>query len=319
MHKIRQLEKYEIPQVNHILSRAFTQGRKDDGYQNIHIPLCHPRFLEMYLDETPEGCLVITDDEHLLGVSFSHVWGKTGWIGPLAISPDFHLSGMGTRIMAETVNYLKYCGCTTIGLETNPRSMRNIAFYGKLGFQAQSLTADFIRPVPLQPDDSDQPFKLIFFSECNETDQAIFLKLVNKLVSPLVSNVKFDPLIRGLTNYNFGDSILFINQNNPLAYCSFQTKSTAIEEEHYILRTISFAGHPDLDREILQFMIAALESIARNRELDQLLFRVPFTNQKFVNLFLNTGFRIIHTDQRMTLANYPEIVAPGALYFSRWV
>ncbi len=319
MSFVRQMEKAEIADVNHLLSRAFTQGRIDDGYHQTHIPLCRPLFLEMYQEECPEGCLVISERDRILGVSFNHIWGKTGWIGPLAVDPDFHLSGIGKKITTESIQFLKYNGCTTIGLETNPRSARNIGFYGRLGFVTGPLTADMIRAVPINADNHTQPLKIIFYSECSDSDQGVFCDIVKKLVAPNAANIDYVPLINSLTNFGFGDSVLFMNGSVPVAYCSFQTRSTSIEEEHYVLRIVAFAANPQTPLSYFEHFFAALESIARNRELDQLLLRLSLDNTALYHLFLEMKFKIIHTDQRMTLKDFPERLNKNAIYFNRWV
>ncbi|MBN2413606.1 GNAT family N-acetyltransferase [candidate division KSB1 bacterium] len=314
------MQNRDLHQVNLMMSKAFTRGRKEDGYENTHIPLCKHQFLEMYLEERPDGCFVIEESGRIVAASFSHVWGKTGWIGPLAVDPEKHLSGLGKRIMYDSIQFLKDAGCTTIGLETNPRSNRNLGFYGKLGFVTSTLTADMIRQVNYNPDDKMQvPFKVIFYSECSDTNQELFCQLVQELTNSVTPNISFTPLIHSLANYNFGDSVLFLYQSSPAAYTSFQTLSTSTEEENYILRNIAFVAHPQIPDSFFKHFLTALDSIAANRDLDQLLLRIQLNNSKFFHMLLDLNFKIIHTDQRMTMKGYQEQTTNDALYCSRWV
>jgi len=69
------MKNQDIHQANLMMSKAFTRGRKEDGYENTHIPLCKPQFLEMYLEECPDGCFVIQEADRIIAASFCHVWG----------------------------------------------------------------------------------------------------------------------------------------------------------------------------------------------------------------------------------------------------
>jgi len=303
-----------------MMSRAFTRGRKENGYENTHIPLCKHQFLEMYLEECPDGCFVIQESNRIIAASFCHVWGKTGWIGPLAVDPGKQLSGLGKRIMHDSIQFLKKAGCTTIGLETNPRSNRNLGFYGKLGFVFSTLTADMIRQINNNPENKvESPFKIIFYSECSNANQELFCRLVQKLSNSVIPDISFSPLIHSLTNFNFGDSILFLQESSPVAYTSFQTLSTSIEEDNYILRNIAFVAHPNVPDTYFKYFLAILEDIAANRDLDQLLLRIQLNNSKLFHMLLDMNYKIIHTDQRMTMQRYQEKSIANAFYFSRWV
>ncbi len=310
----------DIHQVNLMLSRAFSQGRKDDGFEYTHIPLCRQQFLEMYLEECPDGCFILQNLSQILAAAFCHRWGQTGWIGPLAVEPENHLKGLGKLILMECVKFLKNSGCTTIGLETNPRSNRNVGFYYKTGFVPDTLTADLIRQVRYDPNDKlASPFKIIFFSECSMEDQKDFCKIALKLSQKITPNIDYTPLIHSLANYNFGESILLFHNSSPVAYCSFQTLSTSVEEDNYILRNIVFLAHPEVPKEYLTHFITILDSIAANRGLEQLLFRVQLTNSVVVRQMLAINFKVIHTDQRMVLLDSPDKSRPNSLLLSRWV
>ncbi|HPG40529.1 MAG TPA: GNAT family N-acetyltransferase [bacterium] len=310
----------DIPQVNQLLSRAFTQGRKDDGFEYTHIPLCRQQFLEMYREECPDGCFVLQNSSQIVAAAFCHIWGQTGWIGPLAVEPDKHSGGLGKHLLMECLHFLKESGCTTIGLETNPRSNRNIGFYCKAGFVPDTLTADLIRRVHYDPDDKlASPFKIIFFSECSSDDQKEFCRVVFKLTQKITPNVDYSSLIHSLANFNFGESILLFHNTTPVAYCSYQTLSTSVEEDNYILRNIIFLAHPDVPVDYFGHFITVLDSIAANRDLDQLLFRVQLANNLVIRRMLEMNFKVIHTDQRMVLQDYPDKSRPNSLLLSRWV
>src|SRR5205823_161486 len=60
--------------------------------------------------------------------------------GPLAVKTEHQGAGTGKEIVSRGVEWLKTQGATIIGLETMPRTMDNIGFYSRQGFQPGRLT-----------------------------------------------------------------------------------------------------------------------------------------------------------------------------------
>ena len=74
--------------------------------------------------------------EHLL----AHRSGIEGWMGPLAVRPEWQGGGLGKEIVKAGVRWLAERSSKVIGLETMPRTMDNIGFYSGLGFLPTRLT-----------------------------------------------------------------------------------------------------------------------------------------------------------------------------------
>ena len=145
MASIRLLKRKDLEKTNHLLVSAFTEGRKEDGYADTQINLCHIKMLEMYLSFCPNGCFTLVEKGEILAAAFSHVLGSTGWIGPIAVAPAFRGKKLGEQITRHCIDFLKSKKCSTIGLETMPRSYWNLGFYINLGFRPQQLTCELTR------------------------------------------------------------------------------------------------------------------------------------------------------------------------------
>jgi ribosomal protein S18 acetylase RimI-like enzyme len=115
--------------------------------RNMQVPIMRRthRNVNYYLKKEPDGCLVALVGEKIVGSVMSHVWGSVGWFGPLEVDPRYQDKGIGKALVAESVNYLRSKGCSTIGCETMASSARNLAFYHKLGFRSKSLSHVFYK------------------------------------------------------------------------------------------------------------------------------------------------------------------------------
>lgn len=318
--QFRNMEKADLHRINMILSRAFTQGRIDDGFQQTQVPMCRYGFLEMYFDDAPRGCFVAEDGGQLVGASFSHVWGKTGWIGPLAVSPEKHLLGIGKILTMKSIEFIKSAGCRIIGLETNPISNRNLGFYSKLGFVPSTLMLDMMRRVSQNPEQRlSENHQIIFYSKCSPSNKDRFLSWVSQLTQSVAAQIDYGTLIRNITEYGYGDSVLFVRMNTPIIYMTIQTQPTSAEEHNSILRVIAFVAHPKIPELYFDFMLQDLDILASDKDLNQVLFRLPGTCYRALRLFLQHNFRIIHSDQRMVLNGYEEATDCNLFHFNRWV
>ena len=316
---MRRMMQKDLHRVNMLLSRSFTQGRIDDGYQITHVPMCRPEFLELYFSGCPDGCFVLEDAGQIQAAAFCHIWGKIGWIGPLAVIPEQHLLGLGKKMTVQCMDFLKKSACTTIGLETSPRSNRNIGFYGKLGFLPKSLSIDVIRRVPVPEKCTySKQHDLVYYSRCSESERNDFLtkvRFITKLAAPAVD---YSSLINLLPGFSFGETLLFLRHKIPIACAILQTIPTSAEEKPSILRSIAFVAHPKAPNSYFKYFIQDIETFATELGLRKLHFRLSSHATRVFNYFLANNFRIIHTDLRMTLANYPEQVQPMIFHMNRW-
>ncbi|MGQ9588313.1 MAG: GNAT family N-acetyltransferase, partial [Thermoplasmata archaeon] len=93
-----------------------------------------------YLHSDPDGAFVAVDElAGVIGSCFSHVWGTTGWVGPLSILPSYQSRGLGKELLRSSLRYLEDQGCVDIGLETMPENATNLGMYLKLGLRPEGL------------------------------------------------------------------------------------------------------------------------------------------------------------------------------------
>jgi GNAT superfamily N-acetyltransferase len=320
MPQIRLLNKSDLQTVNGILSRAFTQARIDDGYSHTHVPMCHPEFLNMYYKQCPAGCFVLEDAGQIRGAVFCHVWGETGWFGPLAIVPEKHHMGMGRYLVVAAINFLKDAGCRTIGLETNPRSNRNIGFYGKMDFQPSVLSIDLIKPVsPILPSLEEAPHQIVYFSQLTtESRQNFFdhVTFLSRAVDPLVD---YTSIIETMDECKQGETVLFVRKGTPIALAVLQTEPSLVEEQNALMRVVAFMAHPKTPDIYFQYFLSDFLLLAKKWARDRILVRLPMYSSRLYRLLLDNNYRVVNTDIRMVLDGYPDQHNASRFHFNRWV
>src|SRR5690606_17824394 len=131
----------DIVALNEVFSDAFSERYRRDGMAGVRVPPLNPAIWKFAIESAGEGAMLWRDAAgEIAAFNFAHVLGREGWMGPLAVREDLQAQGMGRRIVEAAIARLKDAGCTTIGLETMPRTMDNIGFYATLGFAPGPLT-----------------------------------------------------------------------------------------------------------------------------------------------------------------------------------
>ncbi len=320
MPHIRLLKKSDLQTVNGILSRAFTQARIDDGYSHTQVPMCQPDFLNMYVRQCPNGCFVLEDSGQIRGAVFCHVWGDTGWFGPLAVVPEKHHMGLGRYLVSAAVTFLKEAGCRTIGLETNPRSNRNIGFYGKMDFEPSVLSIDLIKPVsPILPSLEDSPHQLIYFSRLTSASRQNFFDHLHYLQRANDPTIDYTSLIESMDDSKQGETVLFVRKGTPIALAILQTEPSLVEEQNALLRIVAFMAHPKTPDVYVQYFLTDFLLMAKKWSRDRILVRLPMYSNQILRFFLDHNYRVINTDIRMVLNGYPAQRNERRLHFDRWV
>lgn len=316
MTTIRIATEKDLPRINSLLSEAFTHGRITDGYAEVYVPMMRLHMLKMYLSTCPDGCFLIQDSGTILAAAFSHVFGKTGWIGPIAVRPQAENRGFGKEITEECITYLKNKKCTTIGLETMPRSYRNLGFYTKLGFTMQQLTCELSRTVKsnsLVTQSNDVTMELY-----SEHPDDKFLEKIRLLLNSHHIFDDYSSLIIGTHEYSFGDTFLFLHNKKPVGFVIVHSKPYSTAEDSVILRVNTLFLNNNTDGNLLNAAIFHCEEFARMHSLSNLCIRVPANNWQTMQWLVSRNYKIIHSDLRLTLEKYDEIINPNVVHLSRW-
>src|SRR5215203_4668098 len=131
----------DVPQLNEVFSDAFTERYRRDGLVGVRVPALNPAIWRYAIEDAAEGAMLWRGERgEVVAFNVAHLSGSEGWMGPLAVRPDYQGGGVGKEVVRAGVEWLRGRGARTIGLETMPRTMDNIGFYSGLGFVPGRLT-----------------------------------------------------------------------------------------------------------------------------------------------------------------------------------
>src|SRR5438093_3783 len=132
--------------LNRVFADAFTDRYRRDGLVGVRVPHLNPQVWRYALFDEGYGALVWRDEAgQVVSFNVAHRSGAEGWMGPLAVRPDRQGVGIGKATVRAAVDWLVDQHVATVGLETMPRTVENIGFYGRLGFAPGYLTVTMTR------------------------------------------------------------------------------------------------------------------------------------------------------------------------------
>ena len=311
------MEERDLAQVNLVLSKSFTQAEIEKGFKSRRVPLCRPDFLEMYRAANPRGAFVITIKQGIVAFSFSRIWGRIGWIGPVAVLPERQGKGLGCQIVSATLDYLKSQKMQTIGLEMPASSAKNLAFYTKLDFLPRELTVDMVRQARCQAGGISS-FKVLRFHGLDGRQRQHFLDEARTLAECMEEGLDYTNEIEATTTHRFGDALLVRQSSQTVGLIIGHTETYSQEESRRFLKINVLQIAPDYGIGIMSEFMDILEDWAYLERLQAIYLRVPTRYQSAFNYLLTARFKIVRNEQRLILAGYPQRDDPANVNLSKW-
>ncbi|MDZ7266831.1 MAG: GNAT family N-acetyltransferase [candidate division KSB1 bacterium] len=317
-YQLRQMQSTDLPAVNHILSEAFTAARLEEGHRRPYVPQVHLSFLEMYRSSLPAACLVMEHKHNVIGYAFAHLWGGVGWIGPVSLLPAYQGRHLGRELMQAVIQALQQAGAQVIGLETEPRSSRNIGFYSHLGFLPAQLSLDLVRQVPPVRRETRMPQRQFFFhSELSAAEAARTLEEAEALAQALDPCLRIRHEIGLIQQFRYGDT-LYLRAGDMLVACVLaHTETYSPEETARHLRIVMLLVHPQYTA-LLAELPALLLAWAEQQHNTCITVRTPTRYAGAYRMLLEAGFRVSHAELRMTLSGYHEQADPDHCNLMKW-
>ncbi|MDD1746542.1 MAG: GNAT family N-acetyltransferase [Methanomassiliicoccales archaeon] len=132
---VRPMSHEDIATCQEVGSQAWSDLASRELGRKVKYPVRPRRIIEAYLWKEPEGCLVAEHEGRVVGVAYSHVWGKVGWFGPFEVLPEMQDKGIGTALLVGCERFLERRGCKVLGLETMSNNPKNLHFYMRGGYR----------------------------------------------------------------------------------------------------------------------------------------------------------------------------------------
>lgn len=325
---LRKVDRGDTERIRRILKVSFEDEYRRMGQKNTRLPTMTDRLIGFYLDRTPEYSFVVEGKGGAAGFCLACRWGSSGWMGPIAVLPPAQGKGFGRMMVEASISELTGAGVTTLGIETMPRSYRNLQFYSRLGMRFEQMTLDMSRVWGGKEPAGEVGYgpAVIELSEIGgltgpEKEEAMVA--VSAISGLVAEGLDYRIEVEATARSGMGETLLACHEGQRVGFAVLHTEPYAREERPGTIRlnTLLLAPENKLDIEIEQLMegmLEALEVWAAEGGYDAMIFRVPVRYWSVRDLLLKRGFRISHSDVRMTCAGFPEMDRPGLIHLSKW-
>jgi GNAT superfamily N-acetyltransferase len=300
----------DIAGLNQVFSDAFSERYRRDGMVGVRVPFLNPAIWRYAIEDADGGALVWRDErDEIVAFNIAHRSGVEGWMGPLAVRPDWQGVGLGKEIVRGGVEWLRSAGAGTIGLETMPRTMDNIGFYSALGFVPGRLTITLTLDAALLGGGPSLLGRL----PPGDKDEAI--EECRALANRLAPGFDFTREIVLTDQLALGDTVLLRERGRLLGFALCHTAPLVegrVREEMRVLK-LALEREEDLPR-----LADVLMDYARRSGTRRVALRVQTEFIGAYQALIDLGARVRWTDLRMTLADMPERPPQRGVVWSNW-
>jgi GNAT superfamily N-acetyltransferase len=296
--------------LNQVFSDAFTERYRRDGLVGVRVPFLNPVIWRFAIEDADGGALLWRDDSgEIAAFNVAHASGQEGWMGPLAVRPDLQAGGLGKAVVTAASDWLSRAGCSTIGLETMPRTMDNIGFYSALGYVPGKLTVT----VTLDAAPAARSPLLLGRLGAGAQDDAV--AECRALTESLIPGWDYSRELRLTEELAIGQTLLLRDGETLVGFALCHTvplvEGRALDE----MRVLKLVLASDA---VLPAAISGLTDLARRHHARRVAMRAQTEYSAAYARLISAGGRVRWTDLRMTLAGHAEPKAARGLIWSNW-
>jgi GNAT superfamily N-acetyltransferase len=258
-------------------------------------PLQAPRnaqWLRYFAQRHPDQGQAALRGDLPIGYCLVNVWGRLGWLGPVAVHPAHQGNGVGRTLVAWGRECLARLGCSTIALETWPHNLDNIGLYLKTGFDPGPLVLVFESGLPGRR----APFTARSFGSQTEREGA--LSRMKELTESVAPGLDYGPLMRATLDCGLGEVLFWENgaQAEAAAVLHYQSHFEAPPPTHANLEVLLIRPG---EEGRLEAIVEELEGRARYAGKARLRLSLSSHHIQGVRFILKRGYRLRKSRLRM--------------------
>ncbi|MGQ0767352.1 MAG: GNAT family N-acetyltransferase [Gemmatimonadota bacterium] len=300
----------DIAALNRVFSEAFTERYRRDGLTGVRVPNLNPAIWRFAIEGAGEGAMMWRDEsEEIIAFNVAHLSGVEGWMGPIAVHPQWQGSGLGKLAVRAGVELLRSRGASVIGLETMPRTMDNIGFYSRLGFVPGHLT------ITLSVESAPTTRQSLTLSSLSSSARDDVLAECSALSRGLLDGFDYSREIELTLALALGDAVLLREGGVLQGFALFHTTPLVdgrSREETRILKLVL------RDESLTAAMATAVADAAWRCGTLRTAIRVQAAYPGMYRPLLDLGARVRWTDLRMALHGYTERRPEVGVVLSNW-
>jgi predicted N-acetyltransferase YhbS len=301
-----------IAELNEVFSTAFTERYRRDGMVGVRVPSLNPAIWRYAIEDASDGGEAMFwrgEREEIVAFNVVHRSGVEGWMGPLAVRPDWQGSDVGKEIVRAGTRLLADRGAGVIGLETMPRTMDNIGFYSRLGFIPGRLTIT----LTVEAQDAGRKSRTLGALSATARDDAI--EAARSLTHALLPGYDFTREMRLTQELSVGDTLILEENGRVVGFAIFHTAPLVDGRPREELRVLKLA----LDDETrIETLVEGLADVARRNGTRRVAIRMQGEYIEAYRRLIALGARVRWTDLRMYVSDYEESRALDGIVLSNW-
>jgi len=301
----------EIPALNAVFSEAFTERYRKDGMVGVRVPHLNPAVWKFAITDAEDGAMIWRNArDGIAAFNMVHRSGVEGWMGPLAVHPDYQGQGIGKVIVATGVEWLKKAGAKVIGLETMPRTMDNVGFYSSLGFTPGNLT------VTVTLDAARSGIQSIPMSTLDPHERELAIRQCRQTLQQLMPGYDYTREIVLTAQHELGDTVFVRKGSDIVSFAIFHSvplvEGRATEE----MRVLKIVARTEAD---FDHLVTQLCAHARAKAGRRVAIRVQGHYSDVYRRLMARGARVRWTDLRMSVHDFAEShPTAGGIVLSNW-
>ncbi|NUQ13308.1 MAG: GNAT family N-acetyltransferase [Gemmatimonadaceae bacterium] len=300
----------DIPELNRVFSDAFTERYRKDGMTGVRVPELNPAIWRYAIDDAEGGALVWRDEAgDVVAFNIAHASGAEGWMGPLAVHPDWQGIGLGKAVVKAGIEWLAARRTAVVGLETMPRTMDNIGFYSALGFVPSRLTIT----VTVEAARAEAPVSL--WSRLPAAHREAVLAACRAVTAGRLPGYDYTREIRLTDELGLGDTVVLERAGRVHGFAIFHSVPLVEGRSREELRVLKLVVEKE---EHLDELVRLLAVAARRTGTKRLAIRAQGDYPSAYRRLIALGARVRWTDLRMTATGHEEPVAADGVIFSNW-
>jgi hypothetical protein len=256
----------------------------------------------------------------VVGFIFSRTWGGVGWFGTFAVLPQYQGRGIGKRLIAASLEYLRQDPERVIGLETMPESPYNLGLYLRCGFQARSptflLSKELTQPAEANADEGVLPR----WSSADAGTHKRWLVELRGATGHIQSRLDYSKEITSTARHRLGETLVVTDRVRAIGLSVVQLVSgwEGWGEDRAIVQALAL--HPDhTDDDTFRTLLDGTEALARGQDKHKLIVVVNARHTWALERLLKWGYRVDRLAVHMVLQGTDDVPRTDqCVNFSRW-
>ncbi len=300
----------DIDAVNRVFSDAFTERYRRDGMAGVRVPQLNPAIWRYAVEGAREGAMIWRDSSgDVVAFNVAHLSGREGWMGPLAVRPEWQGTGLGKTIVQAGTSWLLSQGASIIGLETMPRTVDNIGFYSSLGFEPGPLT------ITVTVDAAADDGGLRTIGDRSPRERDTLARQCRDLMQSVSPAGDYSRELTLTLHLGLGDACVVQEGNEVVAFAVYHVVPLVEGRAREELRVLKLVAR---DVDALDPLLHLVEKAACRAGTPRAAIRAQSGHQPAWQCLMDRAARVRWTDLRMTLRGHGEPIPGTPVVFSNW-